>query len=82
MQMTSLIEILNAIYSASVMDNAIVVCSFDAHTIGHPANLIMYPVRDKTSRGFDVSVLSYPPAKSASTKHSIPFVESTLRFIP
>ena len=47
MQMTSLIAILNAIYSASVVDNAIVVCSFDAHTIGHLANLITYPVRDK-----------------------------------
>jgi hypothetical protein len=42
----SLVAVDKAIYSASVVDKAISVCSFDAHTKGQFANVIMYPVRD------------------------------------
>jgi hypothetical protein len=36
----------NTIYSASVVDKAICVCSFDAQSTGHPQNVMTYPFLD------------------------------------
>ncbi len=51
---------LNAWYSASVADKAIVLCNFQAHKIGHPAYLITYLVRDRQSLGSKWFSLFYP----------------------
>jgi len=42
--------VLHAMYSASVIDSALVVCNFDVHTMGQPANVITYPVQDEQPR--------------------------------
>ena len=47
----SLIECDNTIYSLSVLDRLICVCSFDSHIIGHPAYVIKYPVLENTDDG-------------------------------
>jgi hypothetical protein len=40
----SLQAVLKAMYSASIVDNAISDCKFDRHTTGHPKARITYPV--------------------------------------
>ena len=45
------IECDNAIYSLSVLDRLISVCTFDIHIIGHPAYVIKYPVLENTDDG-------------------------------
>ena len=68
---TSLKLVERAIYSASVVDSAVMVCILDAQGIGAPAKQMSHLDRD-----FDVigsicmSLLSQFPAKSASTQHS------------
>ena len=54
-------------YSASIVDRAIVVCSLDTHSRGHPANVMTYPVLDLAQTGSCESSLPYNPAKSEST---------------
>jgi hypothetical protein len=58
--------VLNARYSASVVDKAISVCSCDAHIIGHPEYIITNPVRDLLDTGSDESMAPHKPLKSAS----------------
>ena len=57
----------NAIYSASVVLNAIFICNLLDHKIGHPAYMITYPVLDIRYSALSASVCIQPPAKSAST---------------
>jgi len=57
----------SSLYSDSVVERAISDC-------------MTKPVLDSTISGLPESIWSQPPAKSASTKHSIPFVMSGLRF--
>ena len=58
-------------YSASVVDRAVRVCSLDAQVTGHPAYVMVHPERDLDVVGSVPAMLrSKPPAKSASTQHS------------
>jgi hypothetical protein len=57
----------NAMYSASVVDKAIYVCSFDAQSTGHPQKVMTYPVLDFNVVGSCASSGFHKPAKSAST---------------
>jgi hypothetical protein len=57
----------NAMYSASVVDKAIYVCSFDAQSTGHPQNVITYPILDFIVLEFSATSGFHNPAKSAST---------------
>ena len=79
---TSRIATDNAMYSASVVLKAISVCNLLPQNIGQPAYEMTKPVRDKTDSGLVVSPLLNPPAKSASTWHSRPFVVSGRKMIP
>ena len=68
---TSLKLVERAMYSASVVDRAVMVCILDAQVIGAPANLMIQPERDFAVIGSTgASFLSQLPAKSASTQHS------------
>ena len=44
--MTSQRAVDNVMYSATVVDKAVSVWSFDPHDKGYPANRIMYPIQD------------------------------------
>ena len=58
-------------YSASVVDRAVSVCSFDAQVTGHPAYVMVHPECDLDVVGSVPAMLrSKPPAKSVSTQHS------------
>ena len=58
-------------YSASVVERAVSVCSLDAQVTGHPAYVMAHPKRDLDVVGSVPAILrSNPPAKSASTQHS------------
>ena len=58
-------------YSASVVERAVSVCSFDAQVTGRPAYVMAHPERDLDVVGSVPATLrSKPPAKSASTQHS------------
>ena len=58
-------------YSASVDDKAISVCIFDAHTMGHPPNVMAYPDLDFAVAGSTgAASLFHSPAWEASTQHS------------
>ena len=57
----------SAVYSASVVLSATSVCSLDAHTMGQPAYVMMYPVRDLAVDGSTSAVVLFQfPTKSAS----------------
>jgi hypothetical protein len=43
-------------YSASVVDKAISVCIFDDQCMGHPAQVITYPILDLAVLGSDDAV--------------------------
>ena len=68
---TSLRLVESAMYSASVVDMAVMVCIFDAHVMGTPANRTIQPDRDLAVMG---SICAFAwrqfPAKSASTQQS------------
>ena len=69
--MTSLRLVDRAIYSASVVDNAVIVCILDAHVIGTPAKRTIHPERDKAIIGSLWASCGHQlPEKSASTQHS------------
>jgi hypothetical protein len=51
-KITFLAAALNAMYSTSVVDSAMVVCSFEIQIIGQLANLTTYPVQERQSLGF------------------------------
>ena len=58
-------------YSASVVDMAVMVCIFDAHVMGAPANRTIQPDRDLAVMGsICASAWRQFPAKSASTQQS------------
>ena len=60
-----------AMYSASVVERAVSVCSLDAQVTGQPAYVMAHPDRDLDVVGSVPAILrSNPPAKSASTQHS------------
>ena len=60
-----------AMYSASVVEKAVSVCSLDAQVTGQPAYVIAHPERDLDVVGSVPAILrSNPPAKSVSTQHS------------
>ena len=60
-----------AMYSASVVERAVSVCSLDAQVTGQPAYVIAHPEHDLDVVGSVPAILrSNPPAKSASTQHS------------
>ena len=65
-----------AMYSVSVVDKATRDCILDAHTIGHPAYMIMYLVLECAERGTSEEQCCQEPAQPASTKHSKPREES------
>ena len=74
-------------YSASVVDKAISVCIFDDQCMGHPAQVIMYPIIDLAVLGSDDAVLLFhSEACAASTQHSIPswfgLMIKPLSFVP
>jgi hypothetical protein len=54
-------------YSASVVDKSISVCSVDAQINGHPQKVVTYPVLDFNVVGSCASSGFHNPAKSAST---------------
>ena len=58
-------------YSASVVERAVSVCTLDAQVTRHPAYVMAHPERDLDVVGSVPAILqSNPPAKSASTQHS------------
>ena len=69
-------------YSASAVDNAIVVCLFDFHIIGHPAYRNVYPDLDKEVFGFADPSRVHSPAKSASTYSSMSLARSGVMMVP
>ena len=69
--MTSLRLVDSAMYSASVVDMAAIVCIFDAQVIGAPANRTIHPDHDLDVMGsIWTSAWRQFPAKSASTQQS------------
>jgi len=69
---TSLMDCESAMYSASVVDNAISVCIFDVQCMGYPAYVIIYPILDLAEFGLsDAVLLFHSVACAASTQHSI-----------
>ena len=79
---TSLIALLNVMYSDSAVNKAISVWSLLCQYTGHPANKIINPVQDMTFSALSASAFDQPPAKLASTKHSMPRFLSRLKIIP
>ena len=68
---TSLRLVERAMYSASVVDMAVMVCILDAHVIGAPAKRTIQPERDLAVIGsLCGSAWRQFPAKSASTQQS------------
>ena len=68
---TSLKLVESAMYSASVVDMAVMVCILDAHYIGAPAKRTIQPERDLAVMGsLCASAWRQLPAKSASTQQS------------
>ena len=65
-----------AIYSASAVDKAISVWSLLCQNTGHPAYLMVNPVREYMVSASNAFSGSHPPAKLASTKVSIPLDSS------
>lgn len=63
-------------YSASDVERAISVRSFDFHAIGQSACLMINRVLENASSGSSALALSNPPAKSTSTKISNPLASS------
>ena len=69
--MTSFKLVDRAMYSASVVDMAVMVCILDAQVIGVPANCTIQPDRDLDVIGSRcASAWHQFPAKSASTQQS------------
>ena len=69
--MTSLRLVDRAIYSALVVDNAVIVCILEAHVIGALAKRAIHPKRDLDVIGsLWASCCHQLPEKSASTQHS------------
>jgi len=67
MGMRSLADCDRAMYSASVVLSATLVCIFEHQITGHEAKVITYPVRDLTDEGHAEVAVVQVPAKSAST---------------
>jgi hypothetical protein len=63
---TSLAASLRQLYSLSVDDSEILLSSFDARVMGHPAYITMYDPQDFAVIGLKWSVSFQLPAKSAS----------------
>ena len=62
-------------YAAYVLDNTIIVCSFDFYVSNQLANRITYPVRDlAVSESCSASLRIQEPEKSASAKTSSPYL--------
>ena len=80
--MTSRSDCDRAMYSLSVVERAISVCSFDDQMIGQFAQNITYPVRDITDDGSSLHDVFQSPANDASTYVSIIFVLLGLNSIP
>ena len=85
--MISLVACDRAMYSASVVDKEILDCNLDAHSIGQFLYLMIYPIREYTEAGSSDLFVDHPPAKSASTKHSIflsffGYIISPFSFVP
>ena len=60
-----------AMYSASVVERAVSVCSLDAQVTGHPAYVMAHPERDLDVVGSVPAILqSNPPVKLVLTQHS------------
>ena len=72
----------NAIYSASVVDNATGFYMELLHIIGHPEYIIMNPVREWEERGLWDDRCCQEPAQSASTQNLRPRVRSGFRITP
>jgi hypothetical protein len=55
-------------YSASLVVNAICVCSLDAHVMGHPTNDMMYPVWDfaALTSFMDVALFQFPQKSTSA----------------
>ena len=69
--MTSLKLVERAMYSASVVDIAVMVCILEAHVMGAPVKHTSHPDRDLDVIGSTwASHLRQLPAKSASTQQS------------
>ncbi len=65
--MISRIDAERAVYSALVVERAMVFCIFDDQMMGQPAKKMMHPVRDKQADGSSAWSGDHEPAKSAST---------------
>ena len=72
----------NAIYSLSVVDNAISVWSLLLQMIGQLAYRTTYPVRERTEDDSSLHSLFHSPAKDASTKVSMLRVLSGRKRMP
>ena len=71
MGMTSLKLMERAMYSASVVDIAVIVCILETHVMGAPAKRMSQPERDLDVIGsIWASHFRQLPAKSVSTQHS------------
>jgi hypothetical protein len=83
MGITSLRDCDKAMYSASVVLNAICLCSLDAHVIGQPTTEMMYPVLyfAVLTSFMDVALFQFPQ-KSASAYTSKDFPSSGSRIMP
>ena len=69
--MTSLRLVDKVMYSASVVDKAVIACILDAQVIGAPAEQITHPEQDLAVIGsLWASLWPQLPEKSASTQHS------------
>ena len=85
--MISLITRDSTIYSTSVVDKDISDCNLDTHNIRKLLYLMIYIVREYTEDGSSDSFIDHPPAKHASTKHSIPlsffgYIINSFYFVP
>jgi hypothetical protein len=65
---TSLITDDIARYSHSVEDNAISPYDFEAHTLEHPANIMMYPILDLLvpASQYASSLFQFPASKAST----------------
>ena len=80
--MTSLNDVESAIYSTSIVYNAINDCKELFHMIGHPAYNRKILVLDVHDVGSCDDLCDQDPAQSASTYHSNPLVRSGVNVNP
>ena len=70
-------------YSASIVERAVIVCSLDADEIRHPTKHMIHPALDFNVKGSEgASFCHQAPLNSESTQHSNPFPLSGWRMSP